>query len=700
MKIIDKNVFTLLIFLFICFNLLIIFDIPLFRQIVGFLFLTIIPGFLILQSLRLNNLNFTERFILTIGLSISFLFMFGLIINNLLLSFSYNTPLAIMPLLISLNAVLIIFILLDFRELKNLSLYIPNTSLTASEKIFLVIPILLPALSVFGVHIMNSVCNNSILLFLLALIVSYTILVCFFNQKFPARLYPVVIFFISLSLLLLLSLRSNHIIGSDTHSEYYYFKNTIDNLHWHIHGNTLFDATLSISLLPSIYQSILNLDPEFLFKILYSLLYSITPLSIYILSRRYIEDSYAFIASIFFMFQYNFLMTAANSRTNIAILFFALSIMILFNDKISLVKKRILFIVFLFSIIVSHYSTAYIFFFIIFCTYIVIGLLPEKYRGNKNISFTIIILFFVSIFFWYSQVIEIAFSSGVTFIINTINNFNNMFLSDSRGGGVPALIGEDISSKGIPHKIQFISTWLTFLLIGVGIFTIVKYIQGMAFLKLSYNKPDFLRKNFDVEYSLISIICIGLLISMIVLPYISIGYGIQRLYGFTMVILSIYFVIGGIAISRKIKISPLIVIFIVLIPYFFSITGITYDIFGSPRSVILNSSGIEFDLMYVHDQENYAAKWLKENFKNEYNIYSDLYGTARLMSQAGLSSLYISFSMNDNTIKDGYIYLRYTAVANSKLLTTENQWLNISECPQLFSGRNKIYGNGGSEVYK
>ena len=188
----------------------------------------------------------------------------------------------------ALNITLLIFTFISYKEFKDRSLSIPDLNITTYEKSYLIAPVLFPALSVFGMHLMNSTGNNSIILLLYLSIVFYVLLVCFFNRKFPARLYPIVIFLISLSLLLLLSLRSNHIIGSDTHGEYYYFINILNNLYWSITGTSLYDATLSISLLPYIYQSILGLNPEFLFKILYSLLFfHYPPLHIYLISKIY-----------------------------------------------------------------------------------------------------------------------------------------------------------------------------------------------------------------------------------------------------------------------------------------------------------------------------------------------------------------------------------------------------------------------------
>ena len=292
-----KNYLWIIVTILLLTDLAALLNIPFVRQTLGFLFLTIVPGLLILQIINLNKIGSTEKVVLSVGLSISFLMFFGLLINNLSLNLGYETPLATIPLLISFNVAFVVLAIigLNFSEKKIVkpSIFtllnfckncLPNLNLSTSEKAFLVVPFLFPALSIFGMYVMNTTDNNIVLMFLLFLIPIYVAFVCFSNKRFPKRLYPVVIFLISISLLLLMSLRSNHLIGYDTHSEYYLFLNTWDNLHWHAlgYGNQL-DACLAISLLPTIYQSILNINPEFLYKILYSLIFSISPLVIYII---------------------------------------------------------------------------------------------------------------------------------------------------------------------------------------------------------------------------------------------------------------------------------------------------------------------------------------------------------------------------------------------------------------------------------
>ena len=723
-----KEWFALIIAILILTDLAILLNVPFLRQILGFLFLTILPGLLILQILKLDKLESTEKFVLIVGLSISFSMFFGLLLNNLSLNLGYETPLSTIPLLISFNLAFVVFWIIGCKINKTPIFSLPNVNLSTAEKAFLIVPILFPALSIFGMHVMNSTDNNIVLMFLLFLIPIYVVFVCFLNKKFPKRFYPVVIFLISISLLLMLAMRSNHLIGADTHAEYYFFRTTLNNLHWSIVEvePSHLDACLAISLLPTIYQSILEIRPEFLFKILYSLLFSIAPLVIYVLSKRYIGELYGFLTSCFFMFQHNFLQTELHARTNTAILFFALAMMILFSDRIEPLKKRILFIVFMASCMVSHYSTTYIFFFVMVGTFIGIEMLSKKYTFKKVISLTITILFFSMIFFWYSQVTEAAFNSGISFVEDTLISLNEFFVMEARSGPVEAMLGTGIWQKGIPHRIEFILTWLTFAFIGIGVITLIRRYKEMSFPELNFKKPEFLKDKFEVTYFVIALILSGLLAATVAFPYISEGYSLGRQYTLAIVVLSVFFAIGGITLSKHFlskertcakketlfakqktftkntsEVRAYLIILLVLIPYFFCVTGVTYQMFGYPRAITLNSEGKQYDLFYVHDQESYGAKWLRDNGELENTmIYIDTAGGGRLKSQAGIRQ-YDSRSLFEEDKKiDGYIYLRYYNVVDGKLLDRQHEEHDITEYQDKFGGVSKVYNNGGSEVWR
>ena len=729
-----KRWFVFIISMLLLMDLAILLDILYIRQILGFFFLTILPGLLILQVLKLDKLEFTEKFVLSVGLSISFLMFFGLLINNLSLSLGYETPLSTISLLIPFNIAFIVLGIIGCKINNEPIFSISNINLTTSEKAFLIVPVMFPALSILGTHLMKTTDNNIILMFLLFLIPIYVAFVCFFNKKFSKRLYPAVIFLISISLLLIFMLRFPHICGHDVHSEYYFFTIVLNNSHWDIIETALYEACLSISLLPTIFQSILNVNAqEYLFKGVYVSIYSFSPLVIYVISKKYTGELYAFLASFFFMAQTAFLSTASNPRTNTAIFFVALALMVCFNDKVDPLKKRILFIVFMLSCVVSHYSTTYIFFFIMLGVFIGVEILSKKYTFKKLISLTFVILFFAFIFFWYSQVTETAFTAGVGFVEETFLNLNRFFMEEMRAPQFKQLAGEGLAYP-ILSRANLAITWGTFILIGIGVLTMLRrYKEMVSISNINLKKPDFLKTKFEMEYLVMTLACAGLLVIMVALPHVSVGYGMQRLYSLVLVILSVCFVMGGMTLSNfSFKKKPLLkkqkeggnvlqnpvrksvgsengsqvraylIILLILIPYFLFQTGAMYQICGAPIAYTLNSAGRGYDLEFVHDSESRTAKWLAMNGEKSARIYTaDSFGTLGLISQGIISQNQINphaFSEH-KTLKEGYIYLSYNNVVKGKLTTSDYVTYNMTEYSDMFIGKSKVYNSGCAEIY-
>ena len=743
-------------------DLAILLDIPYIRQILGFFFLTLLPCLLILQILKLDKIGSTEKVVLSVGLSISFLMLFGLLINNLSLYVGYETPLSTIPLLFSFNIAFVVIAIIGYKINKDKVFSLPNLNLNTSEKAFLTIPILFPALSILGTHIMKTTDNNIVLMFVLFLIAFYVLFASLFNQKFPKRIYPLVILLISISVLMIYMLRFPHIHGRDVHVEYYLFQTTLDNLHWGalIFGDQL-DACLSISLLPSIFQSIMNVNAqESLFKGVCISIVSFTPLAIYVTSKKYIGESYAFLASFFFISQSQFLRTALSPRTSVAIFFVALAVMVFFNDKIDPLKRRILFIIFMLSTVVSHYSTTYIFFFILLFSWFAIEIFSRRFTFKKSITLTIVLLFFAFIFFWYSQITETAFNSGVAFVENTFLNLNRFFIAELREPGYSQLAGQGLE-YGIVSKANLVVTWCTFILIGIGVLTMNKrYKEMISIPDIKIKKPDFLKTKFEMEYLAMALVCSGVLVSMVALPYISTGYQIGRLYLLVVIILSVCFIIGGVTLSnlslnllRKVlskmlrgkkalpktlfaskkplrknisqqsfkkhfttesavwgngsEVQAYLIILLILIPYFLFMTAAMHQICGIPASITLNSVGKEYDMEYLHDQESCAAKWLKGYA--EMSIGSHIHTTdpfvKRKLISHGVFSPHsiVHYSFFKHWKIRDYIYLSYNNVVNDKFPTEKGTFnrteFNRSDYTDVFVGKNEIYDNGGSEIW-
>ncbi len=727
-----------LIFIFLILTDLSIFlDIPVFRQILGFILLAFVPGMLLICILNPDKPSMTERFVLSVGLSISFIMFTGILINTLYPLFNYQTPLSLISLLFSFNvAILALAVVVHARgEFVNF-VKKPDLRLDIHEKALFIIPVLFPALSILGMHLMNTTDNNFMLMVLLFLIPGYVIIISVWNRQIPEKSYPLIIFMMSISLVLLLGMRSNHIIGADAHTEYYIFQQTLSNEKWQILSKTTLDSCLSISILPAAYQSFLNVNSEYLFKILYPILFSVSPLVVYTIAKKYLAGGYAFLASVFFMSHNTFLMTTFNPRTTVAILFVALSIMVLISDRHLLFEKKLFSIIFVFSCIVSHYSTTYIFFgillFVFISTQVVHRLLTyqEGSAVQRNslaheqniidadsqasspevsksyITLRVITLFFVMIFLWYSQVTGAAFDSGVGFFVNSMRSLQDFFILESRQESVVLALGFGAEKLEVPRKIAFIFNWLSIFLIAIGVLTTISRYRQRIFLPLEniYNESCLLRKRIDITFLVLALICSVIMAVAVAVPFVSKGYGIDRAYLLTTIVLSSFFVLGGMTIAELFRVCRnYLVVLVVLVPFFMCTTGTMYQVFGYPGSMVLNSEGDSYDVYYIFDQETVSSKWIKNYSQDNIMIYGDFYGGTRLRSQGrlGLNRFMYARDMIENhkPLGKGYFYLRYSNVVKSKFLDSSYHWHNTSDFEDEFMKREKIYSNAGSDIW-
>lgn len=209
-------------------------------------------------------------------------------------------------------------------------------------------------------------------------------------------------------------------------------------------------------------------------------------------------------------------------------------------------------------------------------------------------------------------------------------------------------------------------------------------------------KPDFLGSKFEMEYFVLSLVCSILLIISVVLPYISVGYGMERAFFQMLTVLSPFFIIGGITVSRWLRAKPDWIVLIALIPFFMSTTGTMYQLFGVPASMVLNSTGTEYQDWYVHDQDSYAAKWLERYRDEVVMLNAGVWPGQRVLQSQGkipmpqIRDYFVSqYQKSERT--DGYLYLRYIDITVNRIVT---------EYPDIFAGRNKIYATNGSEIYK
>ena len=105
--------------------LVFLFDIPVARQVIGFLFLTFIPGYALLRLFKLE-LGKVSIVLFSMGLSLVFLMISSFFTNLIFTSIGVAGPLAPIPLLIIVNLLVILVEVAEWRT--NLNIKFPKSS--------------------------------------------------------------------------------------------------------------------------------------------------------------------------------------------------------------------------------------------------------------------------------------------------------------------------------------------------------------------------------------------------------------------------------------------------------------------------------------------------------------------------------------------------------------------------------------------
>jgi len=680
----------------------VIFDVPVARQVVGFLYFTFIPGLLIIKLLKLDELNGVETVLLSVGLSVAFLMLAGLFINEFCFLFGFSAPLSLMPLIIILNSLILVggvLIYLRSEDVKLLGDDFPWPSPLA------LLFVCLPILSVVGAMWVNAYENNSILLFMIIAIALLFVTGVFSKKLLPPKLYPFAVLMIAIAILYHSSLISNYIVpfGSDVPGEYFIFKTIENNAHWSSTPPSFWDiglgrlnAMLSVTILPTVYSTLLQIDPTWMFKTLFPLIFAFVPLGLYQIWQTYVSKKYGFISAFLFMAQLPFYTEMLGlNRQMIAELFFVLLLLVTLNKKMKPVNKTICFMIFSFALVVSHYALAEIFLF--FISFTLVSLIALK-RPSRNITVSMVVFFFVTMFTWYIYTSGSAtFDSFLEFGDYVYRQLGDFFNPASRGQTVMTGLGMT-ESPSIWNTISRMFAYLTQAFIVFGFVSLV---------------TKRTRIRIEKEGLILSLIAMALLAMLILVPGLANTLNMTRFYHILLFFLAPFCAMGAgfifkLLSKREKEFAVSALLLIVLVPYFLFQTGFVYEVTGSDSwSIPLSGYRMNAFRLYGHygytdAQSVYGAQWLSRNVDVEHTqVYADRLSRIAVLTIYGMIyGGYVSTLSNITIVEaNGVVYLNtFNVVYGTIVYGGLSQ--NTSELSSLFNNLNMVYNNGGSEVYK
>lgn len=682
------------------------FQIPILRSLLGFIYLTFVPGILILRVLKLKDLSDIEGLLYTVGLSLAILMFTGALIDIIYPFFGVSTPLSFASTTISISALVIFLSLLcwvrDDGSHKEDYLNVENINLT-------VLLLLIPVLTIFGTYLMNFYDKNILTIIVLIIIASISVLSL--SKYFKPALYPLAIFIVSISLLYHNALISMNIWGWDINIEYYLANLVLKSAYWNPNIYSDVNSMLSVVILAPIYSMICNISLTWVFKVVYPFIFSMVPLGLYFVIKRYTTPKISFLSVFYFMAIYMFYCDMLQlARQEVAELFFVLLLLLMVSKKIDMLKGFTLFTIFGMALIVSHYGLSYIYMFYISLTTLITYIIGTKFFSKHFPSFPefknrtvgmlgpkfailFVFMFIISCISWY------AFTSHSSNLYTIKGVFYKIFI-----GGLGNILnlnnvqGLSIASSVEPlffHQV----TKILFLIS-----------QALIFLGLVYalfNKES----KFGTEYLTFSVLSFLIAVCGLILPYFAIALQTSRVFQITLLVLSPFFVIGTIFVSDlvskiiRLKIDRDAVLKVTAL--FLSIfllfnAGVVYEFTGEIKPSMSLIALDNFDYALSNSQEIGGAEWLMAYDKNNEIIYVDYYRSIVLTKYFGKDDLMI-FDKNQNLSQPSLIYLGTTNIKEDQISLRDYSNNTYGDVTYFklhdLSPYNKIYVNDGSQVY-
>lgn len=685
-----------------------------------------------------------DYYLVSVGFGITGLILWGLFINTVLPFGGIIKPFSSIPLVSSLFTLTALLLVKPFKEV-NSTVYKVNFEIDKTIFLYLT-PFLILIVALLGTGSLNIMGSNFILLFLYPLIVFYFIYL--FNRKNNTKdsVYFLTIYMSSLALLFTYSLRGHNILGWDINEEFQVFSKTLENLRWSMsfYKSLDYNACLSITILPTILRVLTGISDQYIFKFVFQLFFALVPVSVFVISKKYISEKYALCASFLFMSQVWFYEQMPGLvRQEIAFLLYSLLLVILLNTEWSGRARKISSVFLLLGLVLSHYTTSYIFIILAFVLYLVSLVSKIVSKNNEKTYYgSLFLITLLSVFVWqvfftntgdaFVKLVNLNRRTGieqvsneklsepdytlVNYVKERIANESNVLKSVYVDIVTPYLIRQDKTkfdnieaSKYLPkllketHPLQSkLPDYLVKIILVLGKVIKVLFQVLLPILGIIYFIKNNYKNHFKSSFSLVIINLTGsiLLSLMVLIPFLQIHYNLTRLFLQVYISLAVFAVMGVFVIVNYFSVNRSIII--ALISFFFLMqTGFMGQFIGSDKKITLNTIPSDQYTYFINDTEVYSAKWLRTQVKSSDKIQADNMANLRLQSFGNMNA-YSKVIFPLSVRRTAFLYTIKMNVVDRMAFM---QFQNISykfEFPldYISEHKNTIYNNGDSMIFK
>lgn len=326
-------------------------------QAVALGILLLLPGFLLLRSLRFTELQMVRSAGWLVSASLVTLTTTGLVVDGVGPLVGVDRPLDTTSLAVAVNAACLGLALL------------PGTSapVPALERLLRAVDrralasLVVPAAAAVGALRLNTDRGSSVAVAAAVGIVALVGIGVVGARRWTSQRSAWILFSASAGLLLSYGLRSSYVFGWDISAELALVERTIAEGYWAAaHPGDAYGAMLSLTVLPAVLVSVAGVAPLALLKLVVPLLFALVPVATFGILRRTLPSRAAFIGAALLLTLPSFASEMpALARQEIALLFFVSLLAAISDRALPRIGGPVLLVLLTAGVVVAHYSTTY-----------------------------------------------------------------------------------------------------------------------------------------------------------------------------------------------------------------------------------------------------------------------------------------------------------------------------------------------------
>lgn len=706
----------------------------------------LIPGLLIQIAVFRIAVISLSCLLYSFGLSLSFWILGPLALNTLLPVLGLHNPLSVVTLsLFYIASVVALCIIAHFTSYAS-AITFPVSRLTSVDTGILIIAVFFPFLSIAGSTTLNNSGSGAITIALLVIIAVVIVFVSLKHGRVSSATYPIVLIAMTVSLLLMFSMRSWHVLGFDVHNELRVFETTLANKRWLMsyYPHQPYNACLSITILPTALAGLLHIPPEYIYKLVYPIILSITSLLVYSVARQVLSPALSFFAGVLCVSQvWYFEQLPSLARQEIALVFFCLLILCVVDVSVHKARRVTHTYVFIVCLVVSHYSTAYVWLLVVggavTLRYVTAVVAKRGRAVGSNVSVWMVLATILVMLVWQGPITQSS-NHATTILATNMTQLTDAFSPKVIRDGLRTLLSAMPSPntdanlraayesalqnrRAVPEGYYPPGTYFGYSPRAVADLTLApNYLPrvlgaalrrsalllkdivtgllsavGICVLAAVYRRRTW-RSRRDLSFLSASAFC--WMVAVILSPYIQENYNLPRLYIQLFMVLAIPSIVGLWFVVKRHPRYGIVIAGVAIAIIFVYSTGLLDQVAGGPLRITMTQPRGSLSTFYVYDTEVAAAKWIAGNRDVRVPVLADSVASLRLESYADIDSVGDVFPA---TIpRESYVYLIRANVdrRDAFVIYTNLPLVYGYPTPFLDSNKDLIYNDGQAKIYK